>query len=78
MKYFSAHYLTSFGCSWMQNYIRDIQFCPNDWAAPGRAVECEKEDIHVNKNRTRRQETVLHGKTIADVVEALIGNNCRH
>ena len=62
----------------MQNYIRDIRFCPNDWAAPGRAVEYEKENIQINKKRTRRQESVLHGKTIADVVEALIGNNCRH
>jgi hypothetical protein len=66
-----------------KGYIRDTQFSPKDWAAPGRANEScleasEAEDIQVHPRnrlkRTRLTGAALQGKTIADVCEALIGN----
>jgi len=72
-----------------KNYIRDSQFSPEDWAAPGRTYELcaeaidaegiDAEDIEVHSKivskRPRRTGTPLQGKTIADVFEALIGIN---
>ena len=66
-----------------KGYIRDTQFSPKDWAAPGRVNESsmeaiDAEDIQVHPRnrlkRTRLTGTALQGKTIADVFEALIGN----
>ena len=66
-----------------QSYIRDMQFCPIDWAAPGRAAfgqgkeTIESDDIAVHQRnrikKTPKHEKPLQGKTISDVVESLIG-----
>ena len=61
-------------------YIRDIQFNPNNWPAPGRvneeAIEADDVQVHPRNRlkRTRLAGAALQGKTIADVFEALIGN----
>ena len=66
-----------------KGYIRDTQFSPKDWAAPGRvnescleAIEAEEIQMYPRNRlkRTRHTGTALQGKTIADVFEALIGN----
>ncbi|KAG0565599.1 hypothetical protein KC19_7G000600 [Ceratodon purpureus] len=71
----------------LMGYIRDTQFSPKDWAAPGRvnescleAIEAEEIQMYPRNRlkRTRHTGTALQGKTIADVFEALIGAHYIH
>jgi endoribonuclease Dicer len=49
----------------LTGYIQDAQFSPSDWLAPGRPLDLQK----TKDAKTR----LLQPKTIADVVESLIG-----